>query len=189
MMPGVPNRISGLDGREWWVGRRWLPWRPRMRDVDAGDPNLFRFADGADDVAGCLIGIALAALLLFAPILAILLLAVEWVLVLALLPLWALAHLAAGSPWRVVARGRTADGRRVRHYGRVRGWRAASALIATVREEIRVYGEPRSLSADPPDRQPPAGARRGLAAGRVPPPVAVAGGWVGRIGGDRCHLR
>ncbi len=176
------GRATGADGREWWVGRRWLPWRPRRRgDAVLGDGNLLQMAAGIDEPVGCAVALLLAGVVLALPFIVVLaLLVAEWLVVLALLPLWMLARAAFGAPWRVVARGRDADGRRWRYYGRVPGWRASAALIATVQEEIRGYGEPRSLGAkveEQPDRSGSGHAQSLLA--RVPGGEALeAPGWV-----------
>jgi hypothetical protein len=80
-------------------------------------------------------------------------LAVEWLLVLLLLPLWVLARLLFGAPWVIVARGRSPEGRRWRYYGKVKGWRAGTNMIDEVRAEIERYGEPRLLGAPVAEEQ------------------------------------
>ncbi|GAB4060438.1 hypothetical protein GCM10028775_76230 [Catellatospora paridis] len=142
-MPGMVDRITGADGRQWWVGRRWLPWRPRRRrSVPEGEPEFLKLADGSLGCASVLM------IVLALPVLVVLVvLAVEWLLVLLLLPLWVLARFLFGAPWLIVARGRSPEGRRWRYYGKVKGWRAGTDMIDTVRAEIARHGEPRSLGA------------------------------------------
>lgn len=148
-MPGMVDRVMGADGRQWWVGRRWLPWRPRRRrSVPEGEPELLKLADGLDASPGCAIVWAVLMVVLALPVLVLLaVLAVEWLLVLLLLPLWVLARFLFGAPWVIVARGRSPEGRRWRYYGKIKGWRAGTAMIDEVRAEIERYGEPRSLGA------------------------------------------
>lgn len=179
----MSGRVTGADGREWWVGRRWLPWRPRRRgDAVLGDGNFLQMAAGVDEPVGCAVALIIAGVVLALPFVVVLtLLVAEWLVVLALLPLWMLARAAFGAPWRVVARGRDADGRRWRYYGRVPGWRASAALIDTVCEEIRGNGEPRSLGAQvvesQPDRPDTAFAESLLARVRAGEPLETRG-WV-----------
>jgi hypothetical protein len=133
-------RVTGSDGRRWWVGRRWLPWQPRMRGWGEA---LGDGAVAADDVVSLVIVIVL----LLPGLLFALILAIEWLLALALLPLLAAIRLLLPVPWQVVARGRDAAGRRTRYAAQVRGWRASRQVIVGVAGEIRVHGLPRSLGA------------------------------------------
>ncbi|MEU8003189.1 hypothetical protein AB0B66_18685 [Catellatospora sp. NPDC049111] len=139
----MAGKLTGADGRQWWVGRRWLPWQPaRRRGAREVVGELLPLAGGE---FGCLV---ILGVLLFVPVLLlVVLLAAEWLLALLLLPLWVLARVLFGAPWLIVARGRSAEGRRWRYYGKVSGWRAGTALIDEVRAEIERYGEPRSLGA------------------------------------------
>ena len=45
------------DGRTIDVRRRWLPWKPRLRNVEGGDVWLI---DGADDVVGFVVLLVLS---------------------------------------------------------------------------------------------------------------------------------
>ncbi|MFC7246381.1 hypothetical protein ACFQO7_28225 [Catellatospora aurea] len=142
------HRVTGPDGHEWWVGRRWLPWRParRRRDGESlGDSSQLAPLAGADGMFGCVM--VLMIIVAFPVVLLLVFLAIEWLVVLLLLPLWVLARVLFGVPWVIVARGRSADGRRWRYYGRAAGWRGSAALIDAVREEVRLHGAPRSLGA------------------------------------------
>jgi hypothetical protein len=137
-------RIDDPSGRTWWVGRRWLPWKPRKRArVGTVDASFLELLAALEHPIFFAIG-----LLLVLPALAILLLLlVEWLAVLALLPLLALARLALPVPWTVVARRRDPDGTRVRYASAVRGLPASRALIDTAAQEITRRGEPTSFGA------------------------------------------
>ncbi len=151
-------RVRAPDRRRWWVGRRWLPWRPRLRAAPGGID--FSAAFDGDDV------FVLVLVLLFAlPILLFLtLFAVEWLLVLGCLPLLFLVRLVLRVPWPVVARSRDDAGARIRCATEVRGWRASRDLIRVVADEIRRYGRPRSLPAPVfEDRVPTPDAPRAVA--------------------------
>jgi hypothetical protein len=137
----VAVRVTDSGGRRWWVGRRWLPWQPRMRGW--GEPAGVDSGVHVDDVLSLVIVIVL----LLPCLLFSLVLAVEWLIALALLPVLATIRLLLPVPWQVVARGRDAGGRRIRYAAPVRGWRASRQVIAGVAEEIRVHGMPRSLGA------------------------------------------
>ncbi|MDQ7907330.1 hypothetical protein RB614_22705 [Phytohabitans sp. ZYX-F-186] len=133
-------RIEGPDGRRWWVGRRWLPWRwrPRGADVGGGVPD---FPVSGDEPIGFLIAIGVLAVIVVLP--AILVAAVfvaEWLLLLLLLPIVTVLRVGFGMPWTVVARAKGA-----RYTEQVSGWRRSRELIRTTRSEIKEYGEPRSL--------------------------------------------
>lgn len=117
----------------------------------------------ADDVVSLVIVIVLVfPCLLFAVVLA-----VEWLIALALLPVLAATRLLLPVPWQVVARGQDPSGQRLRYAAPVRGWHASRQVIVGVAEEIRVHGMPRSLGAalvEDADETP-----------RVPGRIAVVG--------------
>ena len=125
-------RVTTADGRELRIGRRWLPWRPRTRNVD-GDANFFDLV-GGDDPMGFVLSILLALVLtLLAPVLAVVLvLTGEVLLVLALLPLAVLLRVLLRRPWLVEVR----EGRTLLAAEPVVGWRASGERI-------------RQLAADP----------------------------------------
>lgn len=110
-------RIEGPGGQQWTVRRRWLPWRSRMLE----QPWL-----GGE-----------------AALIALAFLAIEWVLLVLLLPV-VLPFRILLSRWVVVAQGKNLDGTEMRCERRAeRG--GVAALQATVVEEIRSGGVPRSL--------------------------------------------
>jgi hypothetical protein len=113
---------------------------------------------GADDVAGCLVAVAVAVLL---PVLVIVFaIAAEWLALLAVLPFLVLARTVFGRPWLVTARpagrrrpvpGMATPGLYV---GQIRGWRASRGLISEVAAEISRGGIPRSLQPGVSRAQP-----------------------------------
>jgi hypothetical protein len=134
-------RVHGPDGRRWWVGRRWLPWRPRARKIDR---EFHDFATvGADEPISFLIGLGLTVALLLVPIVLVgVILVAEWLILLLLLPLATLVRIAFGMPWTVVARSRAPY---ARYAGRAHGWGESRALIDSVAEEIARDGAPRTM--------------------------------------------
>lgn len=94
-------KVHSPDGRTWRVTRRWVPWRPRLREpdplagVDAGPVG--------DDL---LVGIVLAVVLtLVMPILLVVgVMAVEVLLAFALVPLAVLGRVLLGRQWYVEVR-------------------------------------------------------------------------------------
>jgi hypothetical protein len=133
-------RIEGPDGRRWWVGRRWLPWRPRGRDPGkSGVPEVP--AISGDEPIGLLIAIGVAVLVVILPVILVAAVFVaEWLILLLLLPIVTLLRVGFGMPWTVVARTPGS-----RYAEQVAGWRASRELIETTRYDLRDHGEPRSL--------------------------------------------
>lgn len=133
-------RIEGPDGRRWWVGRRWLPWRPRGRDLGGGGVPEVPAISG-DEPIGLLVAIGVALLVVILPVILVAAVFVaEWLLLLLLLPIVTLLRVGFGMPWTVVARTTGA-----RYAEQVAGWRTSRELIDTARAEIAAHGEPRSL--------------------------------------------
>ncbi|GAA4447877.1 hypothetical protein GCM10023170_029950 [Phytohabitans houttuyneae] len=142
-MPLAPfegMRIEGPDGRRWWVGRRWLPWRPRGRDMGKSSfPDVPGIT--GDEPIGLLIAIGVAVLVVILPVILVAAVFVaEWLILLLLLPIVTLLRVGFGMPWTVVAR---TSG--VRFAEQVAGWRLSRELIETTRADIAAHGEPRSL--------------------------------------------
>ena len=109
--------VQAPDGREWRVSRRMLLWRPRRRigfDLDA---------------VGILLGV-----------IAVPLLALEWVLALVLTGGTAAVKLLLRRPWRVDA---VLEGPTTRRLAwNVAGWGAAGRLAEEVRAEIAAGQDP-----------------------------------------------
>jgi hypothetical protein len=135
-------RIEDPSGRTWWVGRRWLPWKPRKRArVDKFNEDGLELLEALEHPVLLVIGL----LVLFPALAILLLLLLEWLAVLALVPLLALVRLALPVPWTVVARRRDPDGTRYRYATAVRGWGASRVLMESAAGEIRQAGEPTSF--------------------------------------------
>jgi hypothetical protein len=124
------------DGVHWRVGRRWLPFRVRLRRDNWRDAAPTDFGDLAlfDSPGGVLAGLALTAavillLLVIWPIVAI---ALEVVLV-ALILIGAVGgRVILRRPWTVVARSE----REQEHSWRVAGWRRSGRLIDEIAESL-----------------------------------------------------
>jgi hypothetical protein len=115
----------------------------------------------ADD-AGSGIGLVILGLVLLPVTIVLAILLFEWLFVLLLLPLAALAGAVFGRPVVVVARQGRGDAmhyraRAQRHrYARVvRGWRASGLAIDKARAEIAATGAPESLGESMPLARPP----------------------------------
>ncbi len=94
-------KVRDPEGRTWRVTRRWVPWRRRLRTPDSGP------VDGlnglGDDPISAIIAIVL--LILALPfIILTLFVAFEFVLLLLLIPVAALARVVLGAHWTVEAR-------------------------------------------------------------------------------------
>lgn len=123
------------DGVHWRVGRRWLPFRVRLRrddwreagPSDLGDLALF------DSPGGLLAGlVALAAVaLLFLVIWPIVAIALELVLVAIILVGAVGGRVILRRPWTVVARSETAE-----RAWNVVGWRRSGRLIDDVADAL-----------------------------------------------------
>jgi len=119
-------RVEDPAGWPWTVRRRWLPWRPRTHRAVAA---LYIDVDGSNEI-----GFVIAVLLNIPCLLVLPVLAVEWVLLLGLLPLVVLAR-AAGVRFVVTARGRRQDGVRVRYEARApsdRAWLASGTALRSL---------------------------------------------------------
>lgn len=144
-------RTTAADGTRYSVTRRWLPWRRRIQGDDDGTgsswaPDLGGGHDLGDDPISAVIGLVLllVAIILFAPaVLVAIGVALEVALLLLLLPLAVLARVLFGHPWEVEVRLRDTEKIwPVVHTEEVKGWRASSARIAEISEQIRSGGFP-----------------------------------------------
>jgi hypothetical protein len=140
------RRVTAPDGREWKVGRQWLPARVRIRrdggdgygDGAGGDGDgiLDTMGDffGIDDAgAGILVGFAVLALtaLLFAVVFPVIALSLELIILLALFMAGIVGRVVFRRPWHVLAR---TDG--VRYRWPVRGWRASGERVQAVADAL-----------------------------------------------------
>jgi hypothetical protein len=120
-------RATARDGRTIDVRRRWLPWRPRVRDVEGGDVWLI---DGADDVIGfvVLLVLSVAVSLVLVFLLPPLVFIAEALVVAAAIPVATALRILLIRPWTIEAR----------HEGtlvgveKVRGWRASQQRIQEI---------------------------------------------------------
>lgn len=125
-------KVTDPTGDTWRVRRRWLPWRPRRRDVDGGDPSAFG-ASGPDELIGLVLIVVVLALLIVAPwILAGAFLIVEVLVVVLLLPLFLLLRASRLARWPVAVR----QGRTFVWEESVRGWRGSGHRIREIAEAI-----------------------------------------------------
>ncbi|MFI2104627.1 hypothetical protein ACH436_15125 [Isoptericola sp. NPDC019693] len=127
-------RVTTPGGDTFRVHRRWLPWRPRMRDVDATSSSPWDLADLDGElpvVAVVLLGVAVVVLLPL--VLLTLLFLGEALVLLLLLPAFVLARVAFGKPWTV----EVSNGRKVVHAEPVVGWRAAGERARVLAAELQ----------------------------------------------------
>jgi len=94
-------KVRDPEGQTWRVTRRWVPWRRRLRSAGTGP--LDGLNGLGDDPISAIIAIVLLILALPFVILA-LFVAVEFLLLLLLIPFAALARAAFGAHWTVEAR-------------------------------------------------------------------------------------
>lgn len=118
--------MTAPDGREWKVGRQWLPRRLRVRrpDLDWFDPS-----GGLDDAGGLLLLLAVfaAVLLVVFVVFPVVVLALELLLLIFLLLLGVAGRVLFGRPWHVLARTEGAAYR-----WPVKGWRESGERVDQV---------------------------------------------------------
>jgi hypothetical protein len=145
-------RVRSPDGREWRIGRRWLPRRPRLGRVDVPDLGVPDLGVGADDlgIVGTIllviVGVVVAvfvALVLFN----VIAIAIELTLVIVLLVAGIVGRVVFRRPWQVVARSGSDS-----FSWRVVGWLRSRRVIADVGAQLAGGArEPRPAEAlDPP---------------------------------------
>jgi hypothetical protein len=119
-------KVSSPDGQTWRISRRWLPWRPRKREIEGDIPTE------ADDPIGCLV---LALLGLFVlPVVGVgVVFALELLAVLVLLPFAVLGRVVFGRRWHVEAR----RGFRLHYEEEAGSWVAARERILSLAGEIQ----------------------------------------------------
>ncbi|HET9657816.1 MAG TPA: hypothetical protein VFP72_20860 [Kineosporiaceae bacterium] len=138
-------RVRDLDGKTWQVGRRWLPWRRRIRHTpDYWDFDLPDVGGLVEDLPGFL-GVLVAGIVLVIA-LPFLLLALtsllELSLLVALLPVVVVVRVALRRPWTVQV---IAPDGALAVAEPVVGWRESgervAALAAALRERRSAAGE------------------------------------------------
>jgi len=146
----MPRSAVAPDGTSWGVGRRWVPFRVRLRDGDWREGGPADLGDVFfDSPGGVLAGLAViaTAMLVFLVIWPIVAIALELVL-LALIFLVSLAgRVLFRRPWTVVARSETTGAAR-EHTWRVVGWRASARLIEDAVDSLSRDGPPRGVADD-----------------------------------------
>ncbi|MBF4161760.1 hypothetical protein [Nocardioides acrostichi] len=122
-------KVRSPDGRTWRVTRRWVPWRRRVRDVDAPDLPV----DGlGDDPISMIVGVI--ALIILLPFIVIALIAaVELLLVLLLLPFAVLGRVIFGRAWHVELR----EGFKPYFEEQAGDWQASGLRIHSLADEVR----------------------------------------------------
>lgn len=139
------RRIYGADNREWVVGRRWLPWRPRRRGRLGEASDAMHGIDFGFDVLDegpwglfLTVIVAIVFVLFVVFVFPLILTALEIVLVLVLLPLFVVARVVLRKPWIIVARtkGPPPEERTVS----ASGWRASAQAMERLIQEIRSRG-------------------------------------------------
>jgi len=118
-------KVQTPTGETVVVRRQWLPWRQKSRDVDPSDLDLPGDIVG-DDPSGLVITLVLLVLILLAPFVFVIFFAVaEFLLLVALLPMFVAARLGWAMTWTVmVKRDGTLQGTR-----KVTGWTESGVLI------------------------------------------------------------
>jgi hypothetical protein len=136
------KRVVGPDGSRWRVGRRWVPWEPKLRKVhenlDVPAPEGC-FVDALDEIL-VVIGAVIAIVVFVVFVLPVLLLLAELLLLALLVLLGVLMRIFLRRPW-IVDAVRDATGQR--HSWKVVGWRASGRLVERVTGQIATGQEPR----------------------------------------------
>ena len=160
------RQVTAPDGREWKVGRQWLPERVRIRREGGDTRDLGDGADsrgfldtmgdffGIDDAgAGILVGFAVLALsaLVFVVVFPVIALTLELIILLALFLAGIVGRVVFRRPWHVLAR---TDGARYRWP--VRGWRASGQRVDAVADALaRGSLPPGAETVEPQEIAPP----------------------------------
>jgi hypothetical protein len=147
--------VRGPDGRQWRIGRRWLPRRPRLGRVDVGDAGLglpdFGLGGGDDlgIVGTILLVIAAVVVAVFVALVLfnVIAIAIELTAVIVLLVAGVVGRVVFRRPWQVVARAGEHS-----FSWRVVGWLRSRRVIADVGAQLEAGArEPHPTEAlDPP---------------------------------------
>ncbi|MBE7325965.1 hypothetical protein IEQ44_15050 [Nocardioides sp. Y6] len=124
------------DGARYSVTRRWMPWRRRAKDLDAGPDFPGGDFGSGDDLLGVLVLVVLV-LLLVPFVAAAFLVALELLLLLLLLPFYVVARTLFGVSWEIEVRLRTGLVWPVVHTEKVHGWGASGRRINDLATAIR----------------------------------------------------
>ncbi len=128
--------VQDATGATWNVKRRWLPWKPRPRDVSdfATGEDIDAFGD---DPISLVIGLIFAIAIL--PILIVIgVFLAEILLLLLVIPVAMLLRIAFIRSWPI----EVWQGKRLMEQESVKGWRASSERIHDLVNEIRLRHSP-----------------------------------------------
>ena len=137
------RQVTAPDGREWKVGRQWMPrWvrlRPRRKKKDGSGWDILDASTYSDDLGGILVGLALVAivfvvLFVLFPVVAI---ALELLLLIVLFIAGLFARVALRKPWHVLAQTGEAAYR-----WPVKGWRASGERVDEVADQLAAGSMP-----------------------------------------------
>jgi hypothetical protein len=146
-------KVHSPDGRQWRIGRRWLPRRPRLGRVDTPDlggnlPDL-DFGDDLGILGTILVAVVAVILAVFLALVLfnVIAIAIELTLVIVLLVAGVIGRVVFRRPWHVVARCGEQS-----FSWRVVGWLRSRRVIADVAGQLAAGArEPRPAEAlDPP---------------------------------------
>lgn len=130
-------RVRDLDGNTWRVGRRWLPWRRKVRhDPDVRDFDVPDIGGLIDDLPGFLAALVIGVVVVITLPLILLALTslIELSLLLALLPVVVLFRVAFRRPWTVQV---IAPNGSVTVAEPVVGWRESGERVQALARSLR----------------------------------------------------
>jgi hypothetical protein len=155
---GVTDSVVTPERIRWRVGRRWLPFRVRLRGGDWRDFGPTDLTDAAifESPAGILAGLAVVAtaMLLFLVVWPVVAVALELVIIVFVLLLAVTGRVVLRRPWTVYAASVTGEATR-EHTWSVVGWRSSGRLIQQVKDALERGTElPVGAVTDGPEPKP-----------------------------------
>ena len=149
-------KVRDPAGQTWRVTRRWVPWRRRLRGVDA-DSGPLDWGNGlGDDPVSAVLAILLLILALPFLLLA-LFVALEFLLLLLLIPFAALVRVAFGAHWTIEAR----RGFTLWWDAPAGGWRESGERIRALAHDIERGQLPPQTIGEPQPPEAPEAPRAG----------------------------
>jgi hypothetical protein len=130
------RKVRSPDGREWRIGRRWLPRRPRLMRAPVGDiGDLGPLELAGFDPTGIVAAIAFAVLAVVCVLLLlnVIAIALELLIVIVLLTGGLIGRVVFRRPWIVFARSDS-----VTYAWPVTGWLRSRRVIADVAAQLSV---------------------------------------------------
>lgn len=137
--------VTAPDGTRWRVGRRWLPWEPRLREpVDVPDPGALEAVGCIDELPAIAAAfVAVVAFVVFVVFVLPLFVALAELLLLGLLVvLGVVVRLVFRRPW-IVDAVRADRGERLSW--KVVGWRRSGEVVDAVAAQLSFGQEPTAL--------------------------------------------